>query len=133
MISKDFLRQILSEEKALLPLSEVKWVTVARYDELSVINLFPQMKSHTDLMRYFPDRLPKGRNPDRQYFFNILNSHYPEYTQELIKFASAQRFDAAARSEDDGVIKVSDAWWEKLNALPFLSSKCPSNTNPRSE
>ena len=39
----DFLRQVLTEEKALLPLSDVKLVTVPNYDELSVKNLWPHM------------------------------------------------------------------------------------------
>ena len=31
-------------------------------------------------MTYLPDSLPKGRLPDREYLFNILNTVYPEYT-----------------------------------------------------
>jgi hypothetical protein len=45
-------------------------------------------------MRFFPDKLPKGRLPDRDYFFNVLNTIREEYVQALIKHAHVQRFTA---------------------------------------
>jgi hypothetical protein len=36
MVNKDFLKQILREEKKLLKMSEVKMVCMPKYDELSV-------------------------------------------------------------------------------------------------
>jgi hypothetical protein len=30
------------------------------------------------MMQYFPDTFPKGRAPDREYMFNILNTLKPE-------------------------------------------------------
>ena len=65
MVNKDYLRQIFVEEKQLLLLSEVKWIQMPRYDELSVVNLFPKFKVDPRVMAYLPDRLPKGRLPDR--------------------------------------------------------------------
>ena len=42
MLNKDFLRQILVEEKKLLELSEVHWIEVPKYEELSVKSLYPK-------------------------------------------------------------------------------------------
>ena len=39
-------------------------------------------------MQYFPDKFPKGRVPDREYFWNIMNTTMPEYTESLIKHAN---------------------------------------------
>ena len=80
MINKDFLRKILLEEKKLLTLEEKKEVSVPKYDELSVNMLYPKFKDDARFMAYFPDILPKGRWPDRKYFFNVMNTIYPEYT-----------------------------------------------------
>ena len=80
MVNKDFLRQVFVEEKKLLPLSDVKWIQMPRYDELSVVNLYPKFKADAEIMAYLPDRLPKGRLPDREYLFNIVNTVHPEYT-----------------------------------------------------
>ena len=43
MITKDFLKLVLSGNKRLLELNEVKRVNVPVYDELSVRNLWPEM------------------------------------------------------------------------------------------
>ena len=61
MLNKDHLRRIFAEEKSLLKLSDVKWINVPRYDELSVENLEKQFKDDAKFHRFLPDRLPKGR------------------------------------------------------------------------
>lgn len=66
MINKDFLKAVLAERKDLLGLSKVKFKHVPLYDELSVVQLWPLMQSDPEFMRYMPDKLPKGRIPDRE-------------------------------------------------------------------
>ena len=61
MINKDFLKQVFAEEKKMLLVSQVKLVNVPKYDELSVKNIFPLVCKDYELMKYFPDTLPKGR------------------------------------------------------------------------
>ena len=58
------------------------------YDELAVKRLWPEMQNTRDFMKYFPDKLPKGRLPDRDYFFDIMNTVNPDYTSQLIKHAN---------------------------------------------
>ena len=77
MINKDFFKEVLVEEKDLLELKEVSWINVPLFDELSVINIWPMTKEDKQIKKYFPDKLPKGRVPDREYFFNILNTFQP--------------------------------------------------------
>lgn len=74
MLTKDFLKQILTEEKKLVEIKEISMVKVPFYDELSVKNLWPKLQGAHDFMCHFPNKLPRGRLPDRTYFFNILNS-----------------------------------------------------------
>ena len=40
-MNKDFLKEVLTGEKRLLALNEVKYVNVPLYDELSVVALWP--------------------------------------------------------------------------------------------
>ena len=89
MVNKDFLRQIISGEKELILMTLVKMVDVPCYDELSVANLWPIMKENPAFMRHFPDELPKGRLPSREYFFNIMMTGMGEYLAGLIKHANA--------------------------------------------
>ena len=39
MLNKDFLRQILAEDKKLLALKDVKFIEVPKYDELAIANI----------------------------------------------------------------------------------------------
>ena len=94
MLNKDFLRQILTGEKELLRMEKVKIVAVPEYDELSVKNLWPHMQGDRKFMLYFPDKLPKGRLPSRDYFFNCLNTLQAPYLQNLIVHANDQRNSA---------------------------------------
>ena len=69
-------------------------MNVPFYDELSVIKIWPMVQSDQEIMRYFPDKLPKGRVPDRSYFFNIVNTFQPKYIGEIIRNANMQRNSA---------------------------------------
>ena len=74
MINKDFLKQVLTEEKSLLRLDKVRRINVPLYDELAVVKLWPMLRADGAFMRHFPDKLAKGRVPDREYFFNLMNT-----------------------------------------------------------
>ena len=88
MMNKDFLKEVFKDDKCLLRLDEVCRINVPLYDELSVINIWPMMKEDEIFMSYFPSKMPKGRVPDREYFFNILNTFQPSYLQTLLKHAN---------------------------------------------
>ena len=93
------------------------------YDELSVVHMWKDMQEDGAFMRHFPDRLPKGRLPDREYFFNILMTVHGNFLIALIEHASKQRNEAGADKEAKEVINISEEWWAKLNAVPFKSCK----------
>ena len=98
MCNKDFLRQIISGEKELIKRADIKTVDVPNYDELSVCNLWPRLKQDPAFMRHFPDEMPVGRLPSREYFFNIMNTGMGEYLQNLIRHANEQRNSASAEA-----------------------------------
>ena len=87
-MNKDFLKEVLSGKKKLYELNDVKRINVPKYDELSVLSFWPQMQKDDKFMQYFPTHFPKGRVPDREYFWNIMNTLMPEYTASLIKHAN---------------------------------------------
>ena len=66
------------------------------YDELSVRNLWPDFKKDTNFMSFFPSKYPKDKGPPREYFFNILNTLYPEYLAKVMAHAAEARMSAAA-------------------------------------
>ena len=66
------------------------------YDELFVKELWPDMQGAEEFMKYFPAQFPKGRVPDRTYFFNIMNTLMEDYVQQIIKHANLQRTSQAS-------------------------------------
>ena len=39
-------------------------------------------------MSYFPDKYPAGKAPPRDYFFNVLNTLYPDYLEQILGHAN---------------------------------------------
>jgi hypothetical protein len=70
-----------------------------------------------------PDPTVENRLPDRSYFWNVANTVQHDYVQKVIKHASDQRMNAQEKPDHGDTIEMSDKWWERLNALPFISCK----------
>ena len=121
MLNRDFIKQLLTEEKKLLELREVRHVQVPRYDELSVKKFWPFMQPDAAFMQYMPDPTADGRLPEREYFWNVLNTAQPAYVQRLIQHANEQRMTAQEDGDGANAIEISEEWWDKLTALPFVS------------
>ena len=125
MLNKDFLKAVLMDKKSLLRLDQVKYVNVPFYDELSVVKIWPMVQKDPEIMKYFPAKLPKGRVPDRSYFFNIMNTFQPGYLEHVIRNANNQRNSVANEEKAMEAIEVTEDWWNALTAMPFSSRKWP--------
>ena len=123
MLTKDFLRLVLTEKKRLLHMNDVRRINVPKYDELSVKNLFPKFKDDAAVMSFMPDQMPKGKTIDREYFFNCLNTVKPDYVRDLITHANKLRFGGGQKDNEMDEVKCSDRWWNELNSMPFISRK----------
>ena len=99
-------------------------VTVPHYPELSVKEYYEQYKEDEKLMWFMPSNYAKGRQIDRDYFWNVFNTVYPEAVQEIIGAARAQRFNAETEEQQNETIAMSADWFNRLHSVPFKSSKC---------
>ena len=97
--NKDFLKEVFTGAKKLMELNAVQRVNVPMYDELSVVNFWPMMQGEAVFMQFFPSVLPKGRVPDREYFFNIMATVMPEYVRTIIQHAHEQRHSSKAEAQ----------------------------------
>ncbi len=129
MVNKDFLKLVFAGRKKLLELKEVKLRNVPVYDELGVGKIWPFIKEDDMMMKFFPNKLPKGRLPDRDYFWNVVNTLNEPYVTQLLKHANELRNDAKKQGEADRVVEVTEEWWDKLNSLPYISRKFSSHAN----
>ena len=87
------------------------------------------MQQDETFMQYFPDKLAKNRLPEREYFFNVMNTLMEEYTQAIMQHANTQRTTGEAQAKADATIEISEEWWDKLQAVPFKSRKWLSACN----
>ena len=62
----------------------MKHVHIPKYEELSVKKLWPLMWNIENFMVYMPDPTPEGRLPERQYFWNVLNTVNSGYVSQLV-------------------------------------------------
>ena len=74
MFNKDYAKEVFRGTKGLLKLKEVKFVSVTKFDELSVKNLYDKFLTLEGVPNYFPNKYPKGRQCDREYMFNVVNT-----------------------------------------------------------
>ena len=122
-VNKDFLKDIFTEEKKLLKKKEVDYIAVPQWDELSVMKLWKDLKDDAAFNVYFQDTYVDQKAPNREYFFNILNTIYPEYLKNIVDHARDQRFTLTAEDAKPQAIRATDEWLEALNKLPYKSRK----------
>jgi len=56
---------------------------VPHFPELAVRNMWKDLKNNDYFISYFPD-LPKGKYPDKYYFYTILNTVFDHCIPRLV-------------------------------------------------
>ena len=83
-MTKEWLKKILTGEKRLMKLSELKPVHVGYFPEVSVKQLYSDFSSRSEMEPYLPEKIPKGKQLDKTYFFNIANTLFEKEIQAII-------------------------------------------------
>ena len=93
---------------------DVDFIHVPFWDEVSVKNLWKDLKDDPKFNIYFSDNYAGDKCPNRKYFFDILNTVYPEYLSKILAHASSQRFSAEGVDSQNHTIQATDEWYEAL-------------------
>ena len=59
---------------------------------MSVKNLWKDLKDDVDFKVYFQDKYANEKIPCRKYFFDILNTIYPDYLDSIMNHAAKERY-----------------------------------------
>lgn len=121
MVTKDFLKAVLKEDKDLLRMNKVAFVNPPAYDETGVKALYEKVLQQPGMAKYFPDKYPKGRQCDRAYMYNVWATIHPEQVSQVIAYANSQRYSITAEKEKQETIILTDKWKAELDAMPFVS------------
>ena len=84
MLNKDFLKQVLTEEKQLLKKQDVQHI--------------------------IPDAFSPGKGPSREYFYNVLNTVHPDFLKRLLDHANKQRMTVEGEAGQTEGIQISEFW-----------------------
>ena len=68
---------ILSGEKKLLTLQELRPIAVPTLPELSVKAMYSEFAKRDAVATYLPPKLAKGKSLDKQYFWNVVSTVSP--------------------------------------------------------
>ena len=82
---------ILTKEKRFLPKNAVKEVDVGNYPELAVKKIYNEFTDRPDTKPYMPPKINKGRQLDKEYFWNVVNSLYEDELGAILDHANQQR------------------------------------------
>jgi len=118
MMTTEWLKQILKGDKKLFKMSEVRACNPPHYDEISVAQLYEPCLKMEGMAVYFPDKYPKGRICSRDYFFTILATVQPEYTDKLFKQSKEQRNGVDGEKQKDDLIEIDESWEAQLKEFP---------------
>ena len=69
---------ILTGEKKLLPLAELKPVEVGNFPEVSVKQMYKDFSDRDTVKMFMPPKVFKGKGLDKTYFFNVVNTLHEE-------------------------------------------------------
>ncbi len=112
-----------------MKMADVVPVNVPLYQEINVQDVQQMFSSHKGFMMHLPDRMAKGRQIDRTYFFNVLNTLESEKVQQIIRHAQVARNVAQDEEQKLETIQISEEWVKELKEIPFKSSKSLHLTN----
>ena len=83
-MTKEWIRMVLNGEKKLLPLKGLKVIEMVHYPELSVKKLFAEFANRAEVKIYMPPYVGKGKQIDKKYFFNVVNTLHEDELQSMI-------------------------------------------------
>ena len=109
--------------KFLYKKKDIDYIHVSHYEELSVKNLWVELKGDATFKKYFSDEYPADRKPNRDYFFNVLNTLYPIYLSNIMSHAAKQRFTTEGEKMKAEKIEITEEWLNELSRMPFVSRK----------
>lgn len=121
------MQDILAERKKVLLARDVPARKVPHWPQLAVKNMYPQMlRLHPGLIDYLPALTGEKdlRYPERDYFYRILNSLYPETYDELIEQAAKSRKPKAKNLQDEQwALAIKADWMDQLLRYDYISCK----------
>ena len=123
IVTKDHLKAVLSGNKAFLKMTEVRFCNPPAYDEIGVKALYEKVLKQPGMARYFPDKLPKGKQMSKAYMYNVWRTLHPEEVKGVIEYANKVRYGITNEKIKGDSIIITEQWQQELASMPFDSKQ----------
>ena len=70
-------------------------------------------------MWYLPDSMLKGKYPDWEFFWNVVSTILPNWSEEYFDQVVNQRKKKKKEFPDQKVISISQKWIDKLSKFDY--------------
>jgi hypothetical protein len=89
-VTIDFCKKVISKKLYLVKTGDLRTVFVPQYVELKIDSVWASIQNDLVFRRFIPVREHKP-HVNRQYFWDVLNTLYPDYVDSLIDLAYEER------------------------------------------
>ena len=121
--TKDLLKAVLAGKKKLLKMKDVNFCNPPAFDEIGVKALYEKIIKLPGMAAYFPDSLPKGRQMQKSYMYNVWNTLHPQDVKAVIDYANSQRYSISNEEVKQDTIVITEEWHQELQSMPFVSKQ----------
>ena len=101
-------------------MSELQIQNVPSFNKLSTKKMWEHFKENVTIKQYFPE-YKAGEYPERDFFFAILNTLYPQGVDHLVDVAYKARKVHFKRQEDDMIQFTNEMKEEIKNVFVYKS------------
>jgi hypothetical protein len=77
--SLNFLHEVLADRKVLLKQQDVPELTLLKYPETSIKDLFEMVKDDAHIMKHLPSPDMQARLPEKAFAFRVVNALAPGF------------------------------------------------------
>jgi len=120
-----FLQQLASGEKKYLTRHQVPAFIMPNWPELAVAQLWADVRNDPAFAAYFPSKLPKGKLPEKAFFWGIVHAIKPGYAKALVMGAIEARNALPEEEAEDPTktLVIQDPILAKMLTAPTYLSK----------
>lgn len=95
----DFIQQFLTNQKVLYRWSEIRHIKMPKYPEVKALTCMEGWGSYPFVMISLPDHIRGDKPANASYFFDIVNTAYPDSMRLLTKALQENRIEVQAATE----------------------------------
>ena len=78
LVTKDYLKELLAGTRGYIKLENLKPVSMPYWGEIGVKHQYQKALKLPNMAFYFPRKLPKGKQMNKKYFFDVFHTLHPQ-------------------------------------------------------